>query len=502
MQDTARKFRILGSIDLQKSLSNLSVDKNGIIIEGRFLNTVRDIAGEIPIVPEMIWDILKKSGNIKYEHDPLSIKKMSDGTMMAVSEANPKNIMGAVLDVRTSPDGKEAHFRATLFPENELTKSLIHTARQFDEHNKRFPKNQRHFQLSVEGKYYKRDKFTKSYAGIAENIVISPQAQDDTTYFQFVNAENLAMAKSLAAGTETNLPEMKGGDSLRQESLQGNHNKSNSKEKKMKLGKNKDEVFKHFMTECGGKKEDAMKKTNAYLAEQDEERKEEGGKFAKSLNDGIDQIRKSISLFGDVATLITSKQADVVKVDADMKKSINTLHDEPDKFSGEQFLGQNTQAFVTTATNQNEILSQLAKAIATGFEGLAATLPLLKDIHSMTVDAVEQAADANETSRFIARGLKRSESGFTRSTDALEPLNGGEKATGEQILKSINMKAVDKFLTDRYVANQNAPELAGQYHTAMEAVRVQGRSAFRSMNKSIIGEIVKVYEADFKDIPE
>ena len=157
-----KKFKIYGFLDLQKSLSSSSIDKSGVIIEGRFLNSVKDISGERPIVPEMIWDILKKSGNIKYEHDPMSVRKMEDGTFMAVAEANPKNIMGAVLDVKTSSDGKEAFFRATLFPEDPLTKSLIEKARQFDEHNKRFPKQQRHFQLSVEGKYYKRDPLNKT----------------------------------------------------------------------------------------------------------------------------------------------------------------------------------------------------------------------------------------------------------------------------------------------------------------------------------------------------
>jgi hypothetical protein len=509
MQDQEKNFRIFGFMDLQKSLlSNSSVSKEGHIIEGRFLNTVRDISGEIPIVPEMIWDILKKSGNIKYEHDPVSVKKMEDGTMMAVAEANPKNIMGAVLDIKTSKDGKEAFFRATLFPENELTKSLIKTAQQFDEHNKRFPKNQRHFQLSVEGKYYKRDKITKSYAGIAENIVISPQAQDDSTYFQFVNTENLAMAKSLAAGHETNLPDMRGGDSLRQESLQGNHNKSSKEKKKMeRLGKNRDEVFAHFKKSCKTPAE-AMEKTNAHMKALEEERGEEGGKFAKSLNDGIDKIRKSIASFGEVVTLITSKQADVVSIDSAMKKSINTLRadqalpEDERKFSGEEFLAQQVQATVQLGQSQNEVNSQLVKSLSMLAEGLADTLPLLKSIHEATLDAVEQATDANETSRYIARGLKKSSTGLTRSVDAIEAIGSdGDKPTAEKILKSINMKAVDRFLTDRYVSNQNAPELAAQYHSAMESVRVQGRSAFSSMNKSIIGEVVKVFEAQFQDVP-
>jgi hypothetical protein len=493
MQD--KKFKIYGFLDLQKSLSSSSIDKNGVLIEGRFLNSVKDISGERPIVPEMIWDIIKKSGNIKYEHDPMAVKKMEDGTMMAVAQADPKNIMGAVLDIRTSPDGKEAHFKATLFPENPLTKSLIQTAKQFDEHNKRYPKNQRHFQLSVEGKYYKRDKLNKTYAGIAENIVISPQAQDDTTYFQFVNAENLAMAKSLEAGYETDMTKLKGGGALRKESLEGTKNNTYStRSKKMeKLGKNRDEVFAHFKKSCKTTQE-AMEKTNAHMKELEEERekeKGEGGEFKKSLDAGIDKIRKSIVAFNDVATLIATKQTDVVKVDADMKKSITTLRETPDQFNGEQFLAQQVQATITFGTNLNEIQTQLVKSLAMLADGLADTLPLLKDIHAMTIDATEQAVDANETARYIARGMRKSQSGFTTSTAALEPLNGGDAVSDDQMLKSINIRPIKSFLVDRQVALQNTnPALAQEYSNAYNLLDEQRNAGFERMNKSVVAEIV------------
>ena len=492
MQDQEKKFKIYGFLDLKKSLSDLSVDKNGVIIEGRFMNTVRDISGEIPIVSEMILDILNKSGNIKYEHDPMSIKKMTDGTMMAVAEANPKNIMGAVLNAQASPNGKELHFRATLFPEDPLTKSLIEKAREFDEHNKRFPKHQRHFQLSAEGKYFKRDKMTKAYAALIENIVISPQAQDDTTYFQFVNAENLAMAKSLEAGYETNLPDMKNGGALRKESLEGQKNNTNSKEKKKmeRLGKNRDEVFAHFKKSCKSTAE-AMEKTNAHMKEIEEERESEGGSFKKSLDAGIDKIRKSIVAFNDVATLIATKQTSVAQVDADMKKSITTLRETPDQFNGEQFLAQQVQATVTFGTNLNEVQTQLTKSLAMLAEGLADTLPLLKDIHAMTVDAVEQSVDANETARFIARGMRKSEAGFTTSTNALQPLNGGDAVSDDQLLKSINIRPIKSFLVDRQTALINSnPALAQEYSQAYNLLDERRNAGFEFMNKSIVTEIV------------
>lgn len=501
MDEQNKYFRIFGFLDkLEKSIpASSSIDKEGVIIEGRFMNAVHDISGERPIIPEMIWDILKKSGNIKYEHDPLSVKKMSDGTLMAVAQANPGNIIGVPLNIKTSADGKQAFFKATLFPENDLVKSLIKKAKEFDEHNKRYPNNQRHFQLSVEGKYYKRDKLTKTYAGIAENIVISPQAQDESTYFHFVNAENLAMAKSLAAGTETNITNMKNGDSLRQESLEGN-NKSNSRRKKMnKLGKNRDEVFSHFRKSCGTQKE-AQEKTDEYMRELETERNNSGTSFAKSLNDGIDKIKKSITDFAGIETIIAAKQADVVKIDTEMKKSINTLREDPEKFSGEQFMQQQTAATVAFGTSLNEVQSQLVKSLATLAEGLADVLPLLKDIHSMTSDAVEQAADANEAVRYIARGLKKSQQGFTRSIDALEPMNGGEKPNAEKILKSINTKAVERYLVDKFVANQASPAIAQQYDEAYNQLNRMGRDAFGAMNKSIVSEIVQVFEAQFTDV--
>jgi hypothetical protein len=493
MQEQERKFRVYGFVDLQKSLSSSSIDKNGILIEGRFLNSVRDISGERPIVPEMIWDILKKSGNIKYEHDPMAIRKMEDGTFMAVAEANPKNIMGAVLDVRTSPNGKEAFFKATLFPENPLTKSLLDTAKQFDEHNKRFPKNQRHFQLSVEGKYYKRDRLNKTYAGIAENIVISPQAQDDTTYLQFVNAENLAMAKSLEAGYETDMTKMKDGGALRKESLEGTKNNTYStRSKKMeKLGKNRDEVFTHFKKSCKSEKE-AIEKTDAYMKGLEEEREGEKGEFKKSLDAGIEKLRKSIVAFNDITTLIAAKQTDVVRVDTEMKKSITTLREEPDKFSGEQFLNQQVQATVTFGTNMNEIQTQLTKSLALMAEGIADVLPLLKSIHDMTTDALEQASDANEATRYIARGLKKSQAGFTRATDAIQPADqGGEQITDDQLLKSININPVKAYLVDRQVAFQSSnPPLAQEYSNAYNLLDEMRNEGFFRMNKSIVTEVI------------
>ena len=499
MQEQEKKFKIYGFVDLQKSLSSSSIDKDGILIEGRFLNSVKDISGERPIVSEMIWDILKKSGNIKYEHDPLAVKKMEDGTMMAVAQADPKNIMGAVLAVTTTPDGKEAHFKATLFPENELTKSLIKTAHQFDEHNKRFPNNQRHFQLSVEGKYYKRDKLNKTYAGIAENIVISPQAQDDTTYFQFVNTENLAMAKSLEAGYETDMSKMIDGGALRKESLEGTKNNTNStRSKKMeKLGKNRDEVYSHFKKSCKTEKE-AMEKTNAHMKALEEEREEEKGEkgeFKKSLDAGIDKIRKSVASFNDIATLIATKQTAVVQVDADMKKSITTLREEPDKFSGEEFMGQNTHAFVTTATNQNEILTQLTKSLAVLAEGIADVFPLLKSVHDVSLDAVEQASDANEVARYLVRNMKKSMQGFTRSTDAIDAADGGEVVNDEQLLKSINVRPIKAFLVDRQTAlTDTNPALAKEYSNAFTLLDEQRNAGFERMNKTIVSEILAWYK--------
>jgi hypothetical protein len=493
MQD--QKFKIYGFLDLKKSLSTSSVDKDGYIIEGRFMNSVRDIAGEKPIVPEMIWDILRKSGNIKYEHDPMAVRKMEDGSMMAVSEANPKNIIGVPLEIKTSPDGKEAFFRATLFPQNELVKSLVAKAKEFDEHNRRFPEHQRHFQLSVEGKYLKKNITTREYAGIAENIVITPQAQDGTTYLKFVNAENLAMAKSLQAGYETNLPNMKNGDALREESLEGKNNSHSTRRKTMeKHGKNKDEVFQHFMGVHKDKKK-AQEATEKYYEELEKEKGEEKGEFKKSHEACGEKIQKSITALLAVADAVTAKQVEIVKLDTEMKKSIVTLRETPDQFSPEQFISQNTEAIVNVGTSVNEIQAQLAKSISVLAEGLAAVLPLLSSIHEIADEAREQAADANETARYMARGMKKSMTGFTRSTDNMATLTpGAEPVSDDQMLKSVNVRAAKNYLADKIVANQSNPTLVAEYNQAYTALDDLGNNGFDRMSKSVKSEIAGWYK--------
>ena len=259
------------------------------------------------------------------------------------------------------------------------------------------------------------------------------------------------------------------------------------------LGKNRDEVYSHFKKSCKTEKE-AMEKTNAHMKALEEEREEEKGEkgeFKKSLDAGIDKIRKSVASLNDIATLIATKQTAVVQVDADMKKSITTLREEPDKFSGEEFMGQNTHAFVTTATNQNEILSQLTKSLATLAEGIADVFPLLKSVHDVSIDAVEQASDANEVARYLVRHLKKSMQGFTRSTDAIDAADGGEVVSEDQMLKSINIRPVKAYLVDRQVAlNDTNPALAKEYSNAHRALEEMGNEGFTRMSKSIVTEIV------------
>ena len=303
------------------------------------------------------------------------------------------------------------------------------------------------------------------------------------------------MAKSLEAGYETDMTKLKDGGALRKESLEGsNHSNSNKEKKKMeKLGKNRDEVFTHFSKSCKSKKE-AEEKTEEYmkaLAEERETEKGEKGEFKKSLSSGIDAIMKSVTSLRDIVPFIEKGQTEVVKVDADMKKSIATLRETPDQFSGEQFLGLNTQAYLAATTNQNEAISKMAKSIANGFEGIANSLALMKSIHEATLDAVEQASDVNDLYRENIRNVKKSLQGFTRSTDALQPLNGGEAVSDEQILKLINVIPVKEFLVNRQVSVQDSnPTLAQEYSNAYMLLDERKNFGFGQMNKSIVAEVI------------
>ena len=284
---------------------------------------------------------------------------------------------------------------------------------------------------------------------------------------------------------------MKDGGALREESLEGSNKNKNSRSKKMeKLGKNRDEVFTHFKKSCKSDKE-AMEKTDAYMKELEEERGKEKGELKKSLDAGLEILRKSATALIDITTFITSKQAEVVTVDAAMKKSIATLHEKPEEFSGEQFLQQNTQAYVGVATTQNEILSQLAKSIAAGFEGIAKAMEVQSEIHASVLDAVEQASDANEAIRYIGRGMQKSRAGFTTSTSAIQPLNGGSVVTDEQLLKSINVIPVKEFLVNKQMAlQQSNPALAQEYSSAYMLLDDRRNDGFEMMNKSIVAEII------------
>ena len=87
--------------------------------------------------------------------------------------------------------------------------------------------------------------------------------------------------------------------------------------------------------------------------------------------------------------------------------------------------------------------------------------------------------------------VQENTSGFTTSVNALEPLNGGDAVSDDQLLKSINIRPIKSFLVDRQVALTNSnPALAQEYSQAYNLLDEQRNAGFERMNKSIVTEIV------------
>lgn len=260
-----------------------------------------------------------------------------------------------------------------------------------------------------------------------------------------------------------------------------------------KFGKNKDAIFAHFMKENGGKKDDAMAKTIAHMNEIEADRETSLGAFDTAVDSSIDTIKKSVASLNAVVTKIDGFQTSVAAVDVELKKSVADMAANPAEYDGSKFIAQTASAIVTSAANQNAVNTDLAKSIAQLAEGIADAFTLLKSINANVMEATEQAVDAAESARYVARGLRKSQAGITTDVTGLEAEEATKSEKPETLAKSINAKAAQNFLVDRGIETQATPEISKPYFEAAEAIRLQGRVAVDKLSKSILGELVVAF---------
>src|SRR3990167_549851 len=389
-------FRIFGFIDLEKSLQvapeTEKVDSayKDFILRGRVLNAVKDAQNETPIIPEMDWSYFDKHGFVKYEHDPIEVVMENEGKRIQKSTPDPENIIGAPLR-RARKSDKEEFIEAALFTGMDKARGVVKLVKALQEHNRRFPNNQRTIGWSVEGQYLKMSRDGK-YAGRVINLAITPNPQDLTTYVEQVQKSNLSFAKSLEAGYGVTPETKTDGGALRRESLEGSPDKkANSQkrgEKKMEHFASRQEAYAHHRGK-GLSKEDAKKKVEEHFAAVGKAREDEQGGAEKSITNALASLSKSIEMLGAIQTSREERAAHIVSFDVELKKSVAALNAN-EEVDGAKFLANQGQAIVEVADMIREGQVESAKTDTEVVKGITEVVNLVKSLYSCISDVREQ----------------------------------------------------------------------------------------------------------------
>lgn len=522
------RFRIYGlmdipEIDLEKSIAgeggDHGPDYKDYIVKGRVLNSVKDDQGQTPIIPEMDWSYFDEHGFVKYEHDPVEMTIDKAGNKIIKGQpAHPGNIIGAPIR-RIRKSDSEEYLEAGLFPDMDKAQDVVKLIKSIREWNKRYPHRKRTLGYSIEGQYIKKSKTSGKYAGKVVNVVITPNPRDytsdldfsDTTgkvvkksidissYSEFMQVSNLSLAKSLTSGYETDSAQKTGGESFRKESLE--KRKQNLTFTSNNKGENKMDTT-TFVSEHdaywhargqGQSEEDAKKYAREYMEAVNKKRGDRKGKAEKSMQGALEHFEKSIKGLTDFQTVLEEKEVKAASLTKDIRKSITAMSEEDGEVDGAKLLGNIGNALTEVDASNREGQLELAKSIAHLTTGVSSLLDMFKSIQDdqhETSDAVDILKEQNSA---LLRGIKKAQFGVTSDPKVMKSLNvqgreEEEPANGD-ILKSMNPRAVDKFLADRGAAEYRGGNITkGQeYFKVQQNFNVQGPTA---LNKLMRDEIV------------
>ena len=484
-------FQLLGVFDLVKSESGQQH-----IIRGRILHGVKDADGETPVLDWFDWGPFDKTGYVKYEHDPFTIKK-SKGEVEVTSHPTPANQIGVPL--RRIRKGNEVFVEAALLPKSKMAEEVIALDKSIQEHNKNFPNNKRHLQFSIEGQRTRLDKKTGRYGGRILNVVVTPQGVDEST-FATIEARNSQVMKSLAAGYATAPGDMKDGEAIRKQSLEGStKNLTNIGEDTMKdKFASRNEAFQVYKSR-GMKDEDAKKAVNEYFTKKKEDEDKNNTDMEKCFTSKSEHLTKSVEAAQALAALSETVGTEITKINVDLEKSLAAIR-EGKEIDGLAYLGENTSAVNTVAKLIKDGFTQMAKSFQSLAEAMAQDSLIQKSVIAKVQDMGLDLEKSVGVQDKVVMALSRTQHGISvvDGTEKVVPATPAEGEKPEDLTKSINTLWGENWLTGKAEAAASAGETekAKAYYNAQNEVNLHQSLAV--LNKSVLAEMVKDFEATHK----
>jgi hypothetical protein len=482
------KFRLYGFFELRKSTAaRLSPEE--YIIRGRIVDERQDLQGETPNLDWFDWSYFDKHGLFKYEHDP-EVVVHTEGEVRVETKPNPDNIIG--VPIKRWREGNAMFVEGPVLPGRPMADKVIGLAKAYDEYNKIHPHHERHLQFSVEGGYARRERKSGKvvYGGRVENVVVTPQGQGPTTRAEIQKA-NQRVFKSLEAGYATSPDSMKGGETLRRESLEGSEDnkptKTPSKSSPSKgedmIGKEKAMKFKTHNEACehfkksGLNEEEARKKADEYFAKERGEKEEEEKEMEKSLNGQSSVLQKSLDLISRLHETVSEGKEEVQDFQKTLRKSLAMMEVGKD-INGAEFLAGQAQAVTATYNMVEKGIVTLAKSLQALTESKIADIAIMSHLNKKINDMQDTHQKTIEGVEVITNALRKSQLGVR--TTGLNSLNvdgdghgdPGEGDKQEKMLKSIGSKSAETYFVNKGASLLGTnPEEAQRYFEAQVLIQ-------------------------------
>ncbi len=291
---------------LEKSTKTGKSGKEVIYSVGGIISTEdKDTDGEIVKGLDVDTYFTGGWGKIKYEHAEYKEPDCFIGfPKKVIKKGKETHFIGELIGF--DPEAKDED----LSIQQRLAKSTVNILQQIEEFNKRNPATPQKAGWSIEGKIIEKSKNLIKKAQVV-NVVFTTKPVNTHTYAQLV--------KSLEVGYNIGGTDQTGFGATRVESIE-NDNKNRGK----KMTKEK---FYKSCIEKGMSKEEALKKTQQWEAENRDKIEEESTTAENNADKAAQIFGKSIQILGDIRDL-DKYNPNIDDVEKNIEKSINTKYEE------------------------------------------------------------------------------------------------------------------------------------------------------------------------------
>lgn len=287
---------------LEKSTKTGKSGKEVIYSVGGIISTEdKDTDGEIIKGLDVDTYFTGGWGKIKYEHKEYKEPDCFIGfPKRVIKKGKDTHFIGELIGF--DPEAKDED----LTIQQRLAKSTVTFLKEIEEFNKRNPHTPQKAGWSIEGKILEKSKNLIKKAQVV-NVVFTTKPVNTHTYAQLV--------KSLEVGYQHGSTDQTGFGATRTESLE-NDNKNRGK----KMTK---EAFYKSCLEKGMSKEEALKKTQEWEAENSEKMQGEATAAEAKADEAKQMFGKSIDFLGSWKE-VGEFDADIEKTEEAINKSLNT----------------------------------------------------------------------------------------------------------------------------------------------------------------------------------